>query len=213
VEWSYGERDGEKCGGGSRDRHLATLAKKDVSNRVEMGMGARGVRRFILRAMTASVHPSEPRDGFLGLTYRQVIAIVALVNAFVATYLHLWKIGKAGNLACGGSGGCAVVQFSQWSWFLGVDVALIGAVGYTIVLGVAIVGTSESRADSRRIALVLAGLIWAAFLFTLRLKYAELIILRTFCPWCAISAVSITVLSVIAALELRRAVVQTSPSR
>lgn len=166
--------------------------------------------------MTASVHPEAPedptgpadpdapRDGVLGLTYRQIIALVALVNALVATYLHLWKLGLAGNLACGGGGGCAVVQFSRWSWFLGVDVALIGAVGYTTVLVVALVGTMEARADSRRIALALATLIWAAFVFTLRLKYAELIILRTFCPWCAISAVSITVLSVIAALELRR---------
>jgi uncharacterized membrane protein len=166
--------------------------------------------------MTASVHPAAPedptgpadsaapRDGLLGLTYRQIIALVALVNALVATYLHLWKLGLAGNLACGGGGGCAVVQFSRWSWFFGVDVALIGAVGYTTVLVVALVGTMEARADSRRIAMALAALIWAAFVFTLRLKYAELMILRTFCPWCAISAVSITILSVIAALELRR---------
>ncbi len=173
-----------------------------------MGMGARDAGRCILRATMTSVQSPErspePRDGILGLTYRQLIAIIALVNALVATYLHLWKIGKAGALACGGSGGCAVVQYSRWSWFLGVDVALIGAVGYTTVLIVALVGTMEARADSRRIAVALAVLIWSAFLFTLRLKYAELIILRTFCPWCAISAVSITVLSVIVWLEVRR---------
>lgn len=150
-----------------------------------------------------SANPA-PRNGLLGLTYRQLIAVVALLNAFVATYLHLWKIGKAGALACGGSGGCAIVQFSRWSWFLGVDVALIGAVGYTVVFVTALVGSGGSRADSRGPALALAALIWAAFLFTLRLKYAEFIILRTFCPWCAISAVSITLLSVVAFVELRR---------
>ena len=53
-------------------------------------------------------------------------------------------------------------------------------------------------------AIALAVLIYGAFLFTLRLKYAEWIVLRTFCPWCAISAVSITLLGILVALELRR---------
>jgi uncharacterized membrane protein len=154
--------------------------------------------------MSDHTAPGAPRNGLLGLTYRQLIAVIALINAFVATYLHLWKIGKAGALACGGSGGCAVVQFSSWSWFLGVDVALIGAVGYTLILLTAVVGSLGAREDARGPALVLAALVYPAILFTVRLKYAEFIVLRTFCPWCAISAVSITLLGVIVALELRR---------
>lgn len=153
---------------------------------------------------TDTASASSPRNGLLGLTYRQLIAVVAMINAFVATYLHLWKIGKAGALACGGGGGCAVVQFSSWSWFLGVDVALIGAVGYTLILLTAIAGSLGDREDSRGPALALAALVYPAILFTVRLKYAEFFVLRTFCPWCAISAVSITLLGVLVALELRR---------
>ncbi len=154
--------------------------------------------------MTTTVQDTTPRAGILGLSYRQLIALIALINAFVATYLHLWKIGKAGTLACGGSGGCAVVQFSQWSWFLGVDVALIGAVVYTLIVITAILGSREQSADSRTPAIALGALIIPAFLFTLRLKWAEFFMLKTFCPWCAISAVSISVLTVLVALELRR---------
>ena len=145
-----------------------------------------------------------PRDGLLGLTYRQLAAVIALINAFVATYLHLWKIGKAGTLACGGSGGCAVVQFSSWSWFLGIDVALIGALGYTAVLLTALWGARESLAEARGPAIALAALVYPAILFTIRLKYAEWFVLRTFCPWCFISTVSITLLGVLVALDLRR---------
>ena len=136
---------------------------------------------------------------------RQATALLALVNALVATYLHLWKLGLAGELSCGGAGRCAVVQFSSWSWFLGVDVALIGAIGYTLILVAALWGLHETRIDARGPALVLAALVYPAILFTVRLKYAEWIVLRTFCPWCAISAVSITVLGVLVALDLRRA--------
>lgn len=153
--------------------------------------------------MNAATH-SPPRDGLLGLSYRQLIAILAIVNAFVATYLHLWKIGKAGALSCGGSGGCAVVQFSSWSWFFGVDVALIGAIGYTLILIAAVIGSLDALRDARGPALALAALVYPAILFTVRLKYAEFIVLNTFCPWCAISAVSITLLGVLVALELRR---------
>lgn len=146
----------------------------------------------------------SPRAGILGLSWRQLIALIAMLNAFVATYLHLWKIGKAGALSCGGGAGCALVQYSPWSWFLGVDVALIGAVGYSAVVLVAVIGSLERFTDARWIAQILMTLIWAAFAFTLRLKYAEFFIMKTFCPWCAISAVSITLLSVIVYMEWRR---------
>lgn len=87
---------------------------------------------------------------------------------------------------------------------MGVDVALIGAVGYSIVVIVAVVGSLERFIDTRWVTLTLMALIWSAFVFTLRLKYAEFFLLKTFCPWCAISAVSITLLSVIVYLEWRR---------
>lgn len=136
------------------------------------------------------------------MTFRKSIALLALINALVALYLHLWKIGLTGSLACTGSGGCEYVQGSKYGWFLGMDVALIGAVGYTLVFLVATVGAmAEETAWPTH---VLQGLIWGAFLFTLRLKYAEFVLLRSFCPWCAISAVSITVCTVLVTLDARR---------
>jgi uncharacterized membrane protein len=153
---------------------------------------------------TADLTDPSPRAGFLGLSWRQIIGLIALINAFVATYLHLWKIGKAGVLACGGGGGCQIVQYSPWSWFLGVDVALIGAVGYTLVVIVALVGSTERFANLRWPAIALAALVYPAVLFTLRLKWAEFYKLKTFCPWCAISAVSITILAVLVWLDWRR---------
>lgn len=153
--------------------------------------------------MESAVH-SEPRRGLLGLSWRQCVALIALGNAFVATYLHLWKIGKAGALACGGGGGCQIVQYSPWSYFFGVDVALIGAVGYTTLFVVAVIGSLPRFEDVRGFALAQMALVYPAVLFTLRLKWAEFYKLKTFCPWCAISAVSITVLAVIVTTEWRR---------
>jgi uncharacterized membrane protein len=47
-------------------------------------------------------------------------------------------------------------------------------------------------------------LIWPAVLFTLWLKYGELLVLRSFCPWCAVSAVAITLCAVMVILDWRR---------
>lgn len=154
--------------------------------------------------MSADVQPSTAPVGILGLSWRRLVALIALGNAFVAAYLHLWKIGKAGTLACGGSGGCALVQYSPWSYFLGVDVALIGSVGYTLLFLLALIGSSERWEDHRGFAFAQLLLVYPAVLFTLRLKWAEFYKLRTFCPWCAISAVSITILAVVVTLEWRR---------
>ncbi len=138
------------------------------------------------------------------LTPRHWIALTALLSGLVALYLHLWKLGFMGALVCGGSHGCELVQFSAWSWFLGYDVAFIGSVVYTAILMTAVIGIQPRFRDDRRTTLLLAMLIVPAFLFTLRLKYAEFIILDTFCPWCAVSAITITLHMVLVWRDWRR---------
>jgi uncharacterized membrane protein len=137
-------------------------------------------------------------------TIRQAMAVLALLNAGVATYLHLWKLGYMGALACGDGHACEIVQLSSWGWFLGVDVALIGAVGYTMVLITSIIGTQERFASERWPTMALAAMVYPAFLFTLRLKYAEFFIMKTFCPWCAVSAVTMTLFTVLVWLDWKR---------
>lgn len=138
------------------------------------------------------------------MSIRKFIAVLALVNALVALYLHMWKLGMVGSLACTGSNGCEYVQGSRFGWFFGVDVALIGTVGYTLLFLASIVGSMPALEDAKWPATLLQLLVWPAFLFTLRLKYGEFIVLKGFCPWCAISAVSITICVVLVTLERKR---------
>jgi uncharacterized membrane protein len=133
-----------------------------------------------------------------------IIAVLALVAGLVALYLHLWKLGLVGGLSCTANRGCEVAMTSQWSWFLGVDVALIGALGYAAILGVALWGAQPDRAWSPMPTLVLLALIVPAVLFTVRLKWAEWMMLKTFCPWCFESTLTIVICLVLALLDLRR---------
>lgn len=95
-------------------------------------------------------------------------------------------------------------MLSPWGWFLGVDVALVGTIGYILILGSALWGMSPRRERSRAPTLLLLALIIPAVLFTVRLKYAEWVVLGTFCPWCFESAVTIVLCLVLALLDDRR---------
>jgi uncharacterized membrane protein len=138
------------------------------------------------------------------MTYRMAIAFTSLVNALVAAYLHLWKLGLVGSLACTSGGGCEYVQGSRYGWFFGVDVALIGAIGWTLVFLLALVGTAPSREDDPRVTKLLGALVGFGLVFTLRLKYGEFLVLRSFCPWCAVNAVIVVVNAVLVTLDARR---------
>lgn len=134
---------------------------------------------------------------------RMSIAVISLIAGMVAFYLHLYKLGVVGDLSCS-TGGCATAIFSTWGSFLGVDVGLIGTVGYILLLTTAILSLQPSLQQKRWPVLLLLVLATLGFLFTLRLKYGEFVVLRTFCPWCAISAVSITTIFILALIEWRR---------
>lgn len=139
------------------------------------------------------------------MLHRALIAALSAVSGSVALYLHLWKIGRTGApLACGVGGGCVTAQMSYYGWFLGVDVALIGAVGYAAILVVALAGLLPAWRDARWPTVALVALVWPAVLFTLRLKYGEFVVLRTFCPWCAVNVVTITLAAVLVTLDWRR---------
>jgi uncharacterized membrane protein len=133
-----------------------------------------------------------------------VVALLAVIAGYSALYLHLYKLGKVGSLQCT-SGGCDRAMFSRYGWFLGVDVALIGLIGYGLILVTALAGLQPGLASRRWPGTLLFGLALGGFAFTLRLKFYEFFVLETFCPWCAISAVSITIITVLSWLEWRAA--------
>ena len=156
--------------------------------------------RLPLNPLSSAVSPPASR----AVTLRIGIALSSLVSALVALYLHLWKLGLTGSLACSSGNGCALVQGSRFGWFLGVDVALIGAVGYAALFVVAMLGTTPRWEEDKWPTLALMALIFPALAFTVRLKYAEFVILRGFCPWCAVSAVTITLCTALVFLDWRR---------
>lgn len=130
-------------------------------------------------------------------------AVLSLIGIFIAAYLWLFKLGRIGSLACG-TGGCETVQLSEYSAFLGVDVALIGLLGYAAMFGVALAGTAERQIHQRWPATVLASLAGVSVLFAAYLTWLEVFVIHALCRWCVVSALIVSILLILSLLDLRR---------
>ncbi len=109
------------------------------------------------------------------------------------------------GISCG-IGDCDLVNSSAYSEIAGVPVALIGMMGYGLLLVLNTVAYSADPSEIYRplLAFIFLGAL-VGTLFSAYLTYVELFILRAICPWCVVSALIITVLLILAALALRPA--------
>jgi uncharacterized membrane protein len=128
---------------------------------------------------------------------RLALALLALAGLAVCgylTYVHYAGIEPV----CADGGGCERVQTSKYAELAGIPVAVLGLVGYALILV-----ASQLRGEAARMATALAALV--GFGVSAYLTYLELFEIDAICHWCLASAVLMTVLAVLAALRLVQA--------
>lgn len=130
-----------------------------------------------------------------------VIATLALIGFFVSVYLAMWKLGFMGLLSCG-SGSCELVQTSEYAYVFGVPVAVIGALGYSALFVVSILGLQPRFAGRPAIATGLVAMSGLGLAFTAYLTYLEAFVIGAWCRWCLLSAVIIGAIFVAALFGL-----------
>jgi len=133
-----------------------------------------------------------------------LIAALALIGLFVATYLWLFKLGIVGSLACR-IGSCEQVNTSPWAILFGVPVAFWGVLYYVAMFAAALGSTLERFAADRRADIVLAVLAGWGVLFSGYLTYLELAVIHAVCMYCVISAIIVVVMFALALFELKAA--------
>jgi uncharacterized membrane protein len=117
----------------------------------------------------------------------QGVILLALVGLGISVYLT-WAYAADVAPICGASGGCETVQHSPYANFMGVPVPMLGAVGYTGILALAVLGLRlEARRDLWLLGLFGATLV--GVLFSGWLTYVEFFVIHAVCRWCVASAV------------------------
>ena len=137
------------------------------------------------------------------MIYRMSAALLSLVGLFISAYLYLYKLGKIGNLACG-TGGCETVQWSPWSQVAGIEVSLVGVLGYAGLVLLSLAALQAGLTKQRWPGVLLAVLAGVGVLFTLYLTYLELFVIHAVCRWCVASGVVIVAIFVASLLDIRR---------
>jgi uncharacterized membrane protein len=122
---------------------------------------------------------------------------LTLLGLGVATYLTIAHY-SGGTTICPLHGGCETVQHSKYSQLDGVPVALIGLIGYVLILGVLLLPATET---TRLIAVVLTV---GGFGFSAYLTGRELFSIHAICPWCVSSAIIMTILACLAVWRFLR---------
>jgi uncharacterized membrane protein len=118
---------------------------------------------------------------------RNTMTAIAVLGLGVATYLTIAHY-TGGTTVCLLHGSCETVQHSVYSKLAGVPVALLGLIGYVLILVTLRLPTSETT----RLATVAITIV--GFGFSAYLTYRELFSIHAICPWCVSSAVMMTLL-------------------
>jgi uncharacterized membrane protein len=121
-------------------------------------------------------------------TLRITLIVLTVIGVALASYLTYIHYANVKPLCGRGGGTCLKVQTSEYSKLAGVPVALIGLIGYIVILGT-LLAPDEERWRFATVALTLGG-----FGFSAYLTYREVFSLEEICEYCVGSAVLMTIL-------------------
>jgi len=134
-----------------------------------------------------------------------VVAVIALAGVAVSSFslYHHFSRSKTSFCDIGESFNCDLVNRSVYSTVLGVPVALIGILGYLLILGLATVYREKAETPAILVIVSAGGLGFALFL-----TYIEAYVLRAWCILCltslALIFASVVLSAFLVANSLRR---------
>lgn len=133
---------------------------------------------------------------------RQITIALTVIGLLVSVYMTIYKFTNNESM-CIGSAGCSEVNASRYSEINGIPVAVLGVIGYTVILGLLFL---EQRPGifQQNGSMMFFGVSLLGFLFTLYLIYLEVALIKAYCPFCLTSQAVMTVIFIISVVRLVR---------
>ena len=127
---------------------------------------------------------------------RTAVGILAAAGAAIAGYLTYARFTHT-QVACA-TGGCEIVQRSDYAELVGIPVALLGLLAYVAVL--ALVAWDSELARTLAAAIALSAVGFVAYLIAL-----QAFVIDAWCVWCLVNdLVIVPLLAVLTVWRVRR---------
>jgi uncharacterized membrane protein len=120
-------------------------------------------------------------------TLRMVATFVAAFGIGVAAYIAIEAAGGDAPTCIAGSSGCETVANSTYSHLFGINIAVFGVAGYSLLLAASLLSGDAARIAGFGFSLI-------GFGYSVYLTYLELFKIEAICQWCVGSAALMTIL-------------------
>ena len=131
-------------------------------------------------------------------TLRTTLIVLSAIGVALAAYLtYIHYSGTEPPCSIKGNP-CSQVQKSKYSELAGIPVALMGLIGYILILGTLLARENETS------RLATAGIALAGFGFSMYLTYREVFTLEKICEWCVGSATLLTIIMLLSVWRFLR---------
>lgn len=127
----------------------------------------------------------------------RAIFILSIIGILIAAYVTQSFLRQA-PIVCVNTG-CELVRKNPASYILGIPVPAFGLVGYTLLALFAFLRSTKLQSLSSNLLLkIILGIAAGGVLFVSWFTFTELTVIRAICTWCAISAVNMVVIFLLA---------------
>jgi uncharacterized membrane protein len=125
----------------------------------------------------------------------------SLIGILDSGYLSWIKFSHSEEKCIAGIGNCALVNTSVYSEVYKIPVAYFGFITYLLLFLLFLNGIKTGFLLQYR-SYILFGLTLIGFLFSCYLTYVQFALLKTFCPYCLLSAITTTILFILSTYQL-----------
>ena len=132
----------------------------------------------------------------------QFTVALTIIGLLVSIYMTIYKVTSNDNM-CVGSQDCSVVNASKYSEVNGIPVAVVGAIGYTTLLGILFLERKPGFFKDNG-SMIFFGISLIGFFFTIWLIYVEIALIKAYCPFCITSQVSMTLIFILSVIRVVR---------
>lgn len=132
---------------------------------------------------------------------KKATLIIAILGIIDAGYLTVIKFTDNKSLCIEGLGDCWSVNNSRYSEWNGIPISIFGILAYlTIILLLTL--SRKSKLISEYESILVFGITLTGFFFSIYLTYLQFAVINAICPFCIISACTMTTVFILSLVRL-----------